>query len=219
MILEPWDMPQTKDGIVPDIIINPHAFPSRMTIGQLVESMAGKAGALHGAFQSATPFRFGEGHAGGGASAGRPRVGDHFGQQLVGAGYAYYGTEAMTSGVTGEPLGVDIFYGVVYYQRLRHMVKDKAQVRSTGPTNALTRQPVKGRKKGGGIRFGEMERDCLISHGTACHHSSKGSNLSNFVLPIFFSCIRNYFVSTIIGVVHINIRSRWTIRIKKSFER
>jgi DNA-directed RNA polymerase I subunit RPA2 len=151
------DMPFTDSGMVPDVIINPHAFPSRMTIGMLVESMAGKAGALHGMFQEATPFRFDE----------QQRAVDYFGEQLRAAGYNYYGTETMYSGVTGEPLAVDIYYGVVYYQRLRHMVKDKAQVRSTGPINNLTRQPVKGRKKGGGIRFGEMERDSLLAHGAS----------------------------------------------------
>jgi DNA-directed RNA polymerase I subunit RPA2 len=151
------NMPFNDQGMTPDVIINPHAFPSRMTIGMLVEMMAGKAGALHGTFQDATPFRFGE----------RQRAVDHFGQQLRAAGYNYHGTETFYSGITGEPLACDIYYGVVYYQRLRHMVKDKAQVRSTGPINNLTRQPVKGRKKGGGIRFGEMERDSLLAHGAA----------------------------------------------------
>jgi DNA-directed RNA polymerase I subunit RPA2 len=151
------NMPFSDRGMTPDVLINPHAFPSRMTIGMLVESMAGKAGALNGVFQDATPFRYDE----------KNRAVDAFGEQLAAAGYNYYGTETMYSGVTGEPLGVDIFFGVVYYQRLRHMVKDKAQVRATGPVNALTRQPVKGKKKGGGVRFGEMERDALLAHGGA----------------------------------------------------
>lgn len=128
-----------------------------MTIGMLVESMAGKAGACHGRFQDATPFQFDEHH----------RVIDFFGDQLKSAGYNYYGTETMYSGVTGEPLHCDIYFGLVYYQRLRHMVSDKSQVRSTGPINQLTRQPVKGRKKHGGIRFGEMERDSLLAHGAS----------------------------------------------------
>jgi DNA-directed RNA polymerase I subunit RPA2 len=123
----------------------------------LVESMAGKAGACHGMFQDATPFQFNE----------RQRAVDYFGDQLRTAGYNYYGTETMYSGVTGEPLHADIYLGVVYYQRLRHMVKDKSQVRATGPINNLTRQPVKGRKKHGGIRFGEMERDSLLAHGAS----------------------------------------------------
>eukprot|EP00501_MAST-03F_sp_TOSAG23-6_P001162 GSMAST32.ASY1.ANO1.1206.1 assembled CDS len=151
------DMPFTESGMSPDIIINPHAFPSRMTIGMLVESMAGKAGALHGHFQDSTPFRFDENH----------RAVDYMGEQLKAAGYNYYGSEPMYSGITGEEMQADIFIGCVYYQRLRHMVSDKSQVRSTGPMNSLTMQPVKGRKRGGGIRFGEMERDSLIAHGTS----------------------------------------------------
>lgn len=151
------DMPFSAEGLSPDIIINPHAFPSRMTIGMLVESMAGKAGAMHGEFQASTPFRFNE----------NQRVVDYFGDQLTAAGYNHCGTETFYSGVTGEPLRCEIFFGIVYYQRLRHMVKDKAQVRSTGPINVLTRQPVQGRKKGGGVRFGEMERDSLLAHGAS----------------------------------------------------
>lgn len=108
------NMPFSDQGMTPDVIINPHAFPSRMTIGMLVESMAGKAGALHGVFQDATPFRFNE----------QQRAVDHFGEQLAAAGYNYYGTETFYSGMTGEPLACDIYYGVVYYQRLRHMVSN-----------------------------------------------------------------------------------------------
>lgn len=151
------DMPWTESGLQPDVIINPHAFPSRMTIGMLVESMAGKAGAIHGTFQDSTPFRFHEKH----------RAADYFGEQLRKAGYNYYGSEPMYSGIYGTELQCHIFIGVVYYQRLRHMVSDKSQVRSTGPVNSLTMQPVKGRKRHGGVRFGEMERDSLLAHGTA----------------------------------------------------
>jgi DNA-directed RNA polymerase I subunit RPA2 len=153
------DMPFSESGMTPDIIINPHAFPSRMTIGMLVESMAGKSGALHGHYQNATPFTFHE-------SGDKVSV-DYFGEELQAAGYNYYGSEALYSGLSGCVLQADLYIGVVYYQRLRHMVSDKYQVRSTGPTNSLTRQPIKGRKKGGGIRLGEMERDSLLSHGTA----------------------------------------------------
>lgn len=153
------DMPFSESGISPDIIINPHAFPSRMTIGMLVESMAGKSGALHGLFQDGTPFSFHE-------SGDQVSV-DYFGEQLQSAGYNYYGSEALYSGVSGCVLQADLYIGVVYYQRLRHMVSDKYQVRATGAVNPLTRQPIKGRKKGGGIRLGEMERDSLLSHGAA----------------------------------------------------
>eukprot|EP00899_Mesostigma_viride_P003894 jgi/Mesvir1/13505/Mv10505-RA.1 len=147
-------------GMRPDIIINPHAFPSRMTIGMLVESMASKAGALHGFFPNASPFQFDVKAKEGGMVA-------KFGQELVKKGFNYYGNEVMTSGVLGTELKADIYIGLVYYQRLRHMVSDKFQVRSTGPVNSVHHQPVKGRKVGGGIRFGEMERDSLLSHGAA----------------------------------------------------
>jgi DNA-directed RNA polymerase I subunit RPA2 len=153
------DMPFSESGISPDVIINPHAFPSRMTIGMLVESMAGKSGALHGIYQDATPFSFHE-------SGDKTSV-EYFGEQLRAAGYNYYGSEPLYSGVSGCLMQADLYIGVVYYQRLRHMVSDKYQVRATGAVNPLTRQPIKGRKKGGGIRLGEMERDSLLSHGTA----------------------------------------------------
>ncbi|RMZ84638.1 hypothetical protein DV737_g1210, partial [Chaetothyriales sp. CBS 132003] len=151
------DMPYSESGIQPDVIINPHAFPSRMTIGMFVESLAGKSGALHGLAQDCTPFTFDEDNT----------AGDFFGEQLRKAGYNFYGNEAMYSGVTGKEFAADIYLGVVYYQRLRHMVSDKFQVRTTGPVNQLTGQPIKGRSKGGGIRVGEMERDSLIAHGCA----------------------------------------------------
>ncbi|KAK6107321.1 RNA polymerase Rpb2 domain 6 family protein [Brugia pahangi] len=150
-------MPFSESGMVPDIIFNPHGFPSRMTIGMMIESMAGKAGAMHGSTYDSSPFVFNE----------KKTAIDHFGQLLVRAGYNYYGNETMYSGVDGRELEVQIFFGIVYYQRLRHMIADKFQVRSTGPTDPVTLQPVKGRKKGGGIRFGEMERDAMIAHGAA----------------------------------------------------
>uniref|UniRef100_A0A1I7VF12 DNA-directed RNA polymerase subunit beta n=1 Tax=Loa loa TaxID=7209 RepID=A0A1I7VF12_LOALO len=150
-------MPFSESGMVPDIIFNPHGFPSRMTIGMMIESMAGKAGAMHGSTYDSSPFVFNE----------KKTAIDHFGQLLVRAGYNYYGNETMYSGVDGREMEVQIFFGIVYYQRLRHMIADKFQVRSTGPTDPVTLQPVKGRKKGGGIRFGEMERDAMIAHGAA----------------------------------------------------
>lgn len=145
-------MPFSESGMQPDVIINPHAFPSRMTIGMLVESMAGKAGAMHGIAQDATPFK---------SVISRPTVFDvlliinfhrfteqdtaidYFGKQLTAAGYNYYGNEPMYSGITGQEFAADIYIGVVYYQRLRHMVLDKFQVRTTGPVDPVTRQPVK----------------------------------------------------------------------------
>ena len=154
------DMPFTDAGLSPDVIINPHAFPSRMTIGMLIESMAGKAGALDGEHHDATPFRFDE-------SNGGQRAIDCFGEKLRASGYAYLGSEPMYSGISGTPMHADIFVGLVYYQRLRHMVSDKSQVRATGAVHQLTRQPIGGRKRHGGIRLGEMERDALLAQGTA----------------------------------------------------
>lgn len=151
------DMPFTEDGIIPDIIINPHAFPSRMTMGMLVESLAGKTGSLQGKFKETKTFEKYE----------DDDIIQHFGSELLAQGYNYYGNETMYSGIFGNQMKVDIFIGVVYYQRLRHMVSDKSQARATGPYDALTHQPVKGRKKHGGIRFGEMERDSLLAHGAA----------------------------------------------------
>ncbi|CAF0754933.1 unnamed protein product [Adineta steineri] len=151
------DLPFTESGLVPDIIFNPHGFPSRMTIGMLLEFMAGKSAVLHGLSHDGTPFQFNDDY---------PAV-DYYGKLLKAAGFSYYGTESMYSGTTGLQFEVDIFIGVVYYQRLRHLVSDKFQVRTTGPVDALTNQPVKGRRREGGIRVGEMERDALLGHGVA----------------------------------------------------
>ncbi|XP_050544143.1 DNA-directed RNA polymerase I subunit RPA2 isoform X2 [Daktulosphaira vitifoliae] len=150
------DLPFTESGMVPDIVFNPHGFPSRMTIAMMIECMAGKSAAVHGVVHDATPFKYSEDDT----------AIDYFGQLLQAGGYDYFGTEQMYSGVDGREMKAAIFFGVVHYQRLRHMVSDKWQVRSTGPVDAVTKQPVKGRKRGGGGRVGEMERDALISHGT-----------------------------------------------------
>ncbi|KAK2964272.1 putative DNA-directed RNA polymerase I subunit RPA2 [Blattamonas nauphoetae] len=160
------DMPFTESGITPDCIINPHAFPSRMTIGMMIESMAGKAGGAHGIFQDSTPFEFNR-NKGTPMGEDEKTLIDYVGEQLAKAGFNYQGSEPMYSGVSGELLRADIFFGSVYYQRLRHMVSDKYQVRTTGPINPLTHQPIKGRKLGGGIRLGEMERDSLLAHGVS----------------------------------------------------
>jgi len=151
------DLPWTSNGLMPDIMFNPHGFPSRMTIAMMIENMAGKAAAIHGRVYDATPFTFSE--------ADDNDAIDYFAKQLEQAGYNYYGTETLYSGVSGVEMRAEIFFGIIHYQRLRHMVSDKFQVRSTGPIDCVTRQPVKGRKKGGGVRFGEMERDSLLSHG------------------------------------------------------
>lgn len=152
------DLPWSESGLVPDIVFNPHGFPSRMTIAMMVECMAGKSGAVNGYVHDATPFKFGE--------ESKNDAIDYFGTQLDKAGYNYYGTETLYSGTDGTEMKADIFFGIIHYQRLRHMVSDKFQVRSQGAVDMVTRQPIKGRRRGGGVRFGEMERDCLLSHGS-----------------------------------------------------
>jgi DNA-directed RNA polymerase I subunit RPA2 len=125
---------------------------------------------LHGLAQDSTPFRFDEENT----------AADYFGDQLVKAGYNFHGNEPMYSGITGEEFAADIYIGVVYYQRLRHMVNDKFQVRTTGPIVLPTGQPTKGRQKGGGIRVGEMERDALMAHGTAFLLQDRLLNCSDY---------------------------------------
>jgi len=147
------DLPWTVDGVVPDIIMNPHAVPSRMTIGQLFEALVGKVSALLGEEGDATPFT--------------DITAKQVSEKLHACGYQMRGAEVMYNGFTGRPLDTMIFLCPVYYQRLKHMVADKIHARSYGMKTGLTRQPMEGRAKGGGLRFGEMERDCMISHGAA----------------------------------------------------
>ncbi|KAI3681023.1 hypothetical protein L6452_35804 [Arctium lappa] len=162
------DMPfSAVTGMRPDLIINPHAFPSRMTIAMLLESIAAKGGSLHGKFVNATPFSSSVKKPDGTPENERDSLVDELGSSLTARGFNHYGVEVLYSGVYGTELTCEIFIGPVYYQRLRHMVSDKFQVRSTGTVDQVTRQPIKGRKRGGGIRFGEMERDSLLAHGAA----------------------------------------------------
>jgi len=147
------DMPFTCEGISPDIIVNPHAIPSRMTIGQLVECLMGKVASMMGKEGDATPFT--------------PVTVENISDMLHQCGYQKRGNEVMYNGHTGKPLDAKIFLGPTYYQRLKHMVDDKIHSRGRGPVQILTRQPMEGRSRDGGLRFGEMERDCIISHGAA----------------------------------------------------
>uniref|UniRef100_A0A6C0JG82 DNA-directed RNA polymerase n=1 Tax=viral metagenome TaxID=1070528 RepID=A0A6C0JG82_9ZZZZ len=155
LIIPEADMPFTKDGVRPDIIINPHAIPTRMTIGQLVEGITGKACAMYGGSGDCTAFN---------NKGSKIKI---FGEMLTGVGYHSSGNEILYNGMTGEQISAEIFMGPTYYMRLKHMVKDKINYRSLGPRTALTRQAVSGRANDGGLRIGEMERDSIISHGAA----------------------------------------------------
>lgn len=154
MILNPEDMPQTASGIVPDLIINPHAIPSRMTIAQLMETLLSKLGCCMGALGDGTPFN-------------ASNVDDMAAILRDQYGMEPYGNEIMYNGQTGRMMETAIFIGPCYYQRLRHCSADKLHSRASGPLVMLTRQPAEGRAREGGLRFGEMERDSVIAHGMA----------------------------------------------------
>ena len=154
MILNPEDMPQTASGIVPDIIINPHAIPSRMTIAQLMETLLSKIGCMTGCLGDGSPFN-------------ATTVEDMATILRDKYGMEPHGNEIMYNGYTGRMMETSIFVGPCYYQRLRHCAADKQHSRASGPLVMLTRQPAEGRARDGGLRFGEMERDCVVAHGMA----------------------------------------------------
>ena len=151
LVLEQEEMPFSKDGIVPDIIINPHALPSRMTMNQLLECVLGKSASLGGFLGDATAFQNND-------------IND-YANLMEKYGYEEWSNEVLYSGITGEQLKTSIFIGPTYYQRLKIMVADKMHSRGTGPLQSLTRQPAAGRSNNGGLRIGEMERDSILAHG------------------------------------------------------
>ena len=169
MLYHQADMPFTKDGVVPDLIMNPQAIPSRMTMAQLMECITGKSGALEGKISDSTTFT-------------DINV-DSITKALGHAGFEEYGKEEMYNGFTGEKMEAKIFIGPTYYQRLKHIVEDKIHARATGAVQMLTRQPLEGRAREGGLRFGEMERDAMIAHGTV-----------KFLKERFYECSDKYSV-------------------------
>ncbi|AGO12973.1 AaceriADL275Cp [[Ashbya] aceris (nom. inval.)] len=153
IIVQQEDMPFNDQGICPDIIMNPHGFPSRMTVGKMLELVSGKAGVLNGTLEYGTCF-------GGSQLADMSEI-------LVNNGFNYSGKDMLYSGITGECLQAYVFFGPIYYQKLKHMVLDKMHARARGPRAVLTRQPTEGRSRDGGLRLGEMERDCVIAYGAS----------------------------------------------------
>ncbi|KRZ05313.1 DNA-directed RNA polymerase III subunit RPC2 [Trichinella zimbabwensis] len=153
LIVQQEDMPFSSEGIVPDLIMNPHGYPSRMTVGKLLELINGKGGTFTG-----TP-RYGTAFCG-------DKI-EEIAKDLMQHGFNYLGKDILISGVTGMPLNSYIFFGPIFYQKLKHMVLDKVHARGKGPMENLTRQPTEGRSRDGGLRLGEMERDCFIAYGAS----------------------------------------------------
>ncbi|KXB06306.1 DNA-directed RNA polymerase subunit B', partial [candidate division MSBL1 archaeon SCGC-AAA382A20] len=167
------NMPFTKDGVSPDLILNPHCIPSRQTIGQLLEILGGKIGALRGEKVDGTGFT-GSGE-------------EDLRKELRELGFRSDGKEVLYNGMTGEKMEAEIFQGVVYYEKLEHMVSNKIHARSRGPVQLLTKQPTEGRAKEGGLRLGEMEKDCFVGHGAAMSLKERFSS-DELTLPICEEC-------------------------------
>lgn len=175
MLLNEEDMPFTASGLRPDLIMNPHAVPSRMTIAQLMENIFGKIGVQRGTLGDGTPYS-------------HLKIED-LKQHMIDLGYHPYGNEILYNGQTGEMMQAEIFMGPTFYQRLKHMVIDKKHSRARGPIVSLTRQPCEGRSRDGGLRVGEMERDCMLSHGAAAFTKERLMDVSDpFTTGICKSC-------------------------------
>ncbi len=185
MVYPEENMPRTKSGIVPNIIVNPHAIPSRMTVGHLIECITGKVACNIGAIGDATSFS-------------GVKVED-IGKALQTQGYENYGDEILYSRIDGSQMKTKIFVGPTFYQRLKHMVEDKVHSRSTGPVVMLTRQCSEGRARDGGLRIGEMERDGILCHGISVFLKERLMDMSdNYKVHVCDLCgvIANYNIST-----------------------
>jgi DNA-directed RNA polymerase II subunit RPB2 len=182
MVLHETDMPFTKDGIVPDIIINPHALPSRMTIGHLIECILCKSCCELGFIGDSTAF----------TNNSYEAIGRVLEEKC---GFEKNGNEFMYNGMTGEQIETEIFLGPTYYQRLKHMVEDKMFSRNKGPTVLRTRQPAEGRGRGGGLRLGEMERDAILSHGVM--HFLRESYMERSDSYTFYVCNKSGTIASV----------------------
>jgi DNA-directed RNA polymerase subunit B len=173
LIVPQEDMPFTEDGVVPDIIFNPHGIPSRMTMGQLLEIIGAKVAAMSGKYIYSPAFN--------------PEPEDKLRAELESHGFRNDGKETMYNGMTGEKFEAQIFIGNCFYQKLDHLVSNKIHARSRGPVTLLTKQPTEGRSKEGGLRLGEMEKDCLIAHGAALVLKERFDS-DKSVIPICTEC-------------------------------